>query len=551
MKEKLSVIKRTLRLIEKRISLFMIAVLGYTGLEIMGSVLGSYAMKNIVNGLVALNNKLFWYGFKELILCYIIWWILAPFFQYALEQSAKSTMRDVKTDLCEHILRLPMRYHDNKPVGELIATMTNDISGFNNLLDWELSDSMRKLLGGIAGLIVMIMIDWKFAIIVGICGIVGIRIGTVFSKHMEDISKKQQEKLTENSTDIYEFVKAGKAIRSLSIENHKMNDAKKILSEEENIRLHSGKIKTKMKTLSDMVNKLCYIILLFSGSILVYFKITNWGNVIALIGLKEMTDMLFVEFPQVYACMQNDLVKAIKVFFIFDKSEENDKTKEKIIELNRHYNLLPQDNVLELRNLDFAYEDGNKIFNNFNLLLDKNSFVAVLGQSGCGKSSLFKLLLGFYMPDNGFITFSGTGEMSMGELRKRTAYVPQESMLIAGSIYENIAYGKEGATMDEVRKAAKLAEIDTFIENLEAGYNTIITDGGNSLSGGQKKRVALARALIKEADLLLLDEITSALDEATAIKIFETLQKISKEKAVLFITHSQDIMKYADYVVTI
>lgn len=183
--------------------------------------------------------------------------------------------------------------------------------------------------------------------------------------------------------------------------------------------------------------------------------------------------------------------------------------------------------------------------------MSEKSFTALVGESGGGKSTVLKLMMGLYKPDIGSIVFDGKDTPSLAAIRQKSSYVPQEPMLFNGTIYENIKFGNEDANFDDIVRASRLAGADEFIINLEGRYDYALNDDGNNLSGGQKKRIALARALVKNADILLLDEITSALDYATEEQILQTIKEISKRKTVLFVTHNKNIVKYADKIVNI
>ena len=159
--------------------------------------------------------------------------------------------------------------------------------------------------------------------------------------------------------------------------------------------------------------------------------------------------------------------------------------------------------------------------------------------------------MGLYDPDEGSIVFAGNDTPTLNKIRQKTSYVPQEAMLFYGTIYDNIKFGNENADFDDIIKASKLAGAHEFITKLNNTYNYVLSDDGNNLSGGQKKRIAIARALVKNADILLLDEITSALDYSAEEQILQAIKEISKHKTVLFVTHNKDIVRYADKIVSI
>jgi len=259
---------------------------------------------------------------------------------------------------------------------------------------------------------------------------------------------------------------------------------------------------------------------------------------VALMGLKGTTDMLFVECGQFMAGMQTNVAGIKRLFEITDNYKEDIRKKSLTFQ-----NI---NDVLILQNISFSYDKKSPVLSCFNLKLQKNTLTALVGESGSGKSTVMKLILGLYPPDEGQIILSS---INMQNIREYTAYVPQEPWLFRGTVYENIAFGNQNANKEEIIFAAKMAGADEFIQALEFNYDTVLYDDGKSLSSGQKQRIAIARALIKDAPILLFDEITSALDKETEMNILQTVKNISKTKAVLFITHKTDIQKWAEEVI--
>jgi len=203
---------------------------------------------------------------------------------------------------------------------------------------------------------------------------------------------------------------------------------------------------------------------------------------------------------------------------------------------------------LVFENVSFSYCKSSPVLKNFNMKINPYKLTTLIGESGSGKSTVMKLTLGLYEPDEGCISFNSSESATLNNIRAKTAYVPQDAMLFRGTIFENIACGNFDAAFEEVQKAAKLAGADEFIIKLDSGYYTEILDDGKSLSGGQKQRIAIARALMKKADILLFDEITSALDYKTEESILKTIREISKYKTVLMITHKPDVSEISDVI---
>jgi ATP-binding cassette subfamily B protein len=204
--------------------------------------------------------------------------------------------------------------------------------------------------------------------------------------------------------------------------------------------------------------------------------------------------------------------------------------------------------AIEFRDLTFAYASGEPVLQNINIKIEPGETIAFVGQTGSGKSTLIKLLLRFYVPDTGEILVDGQRieTLSLDSLRRRIGFVSQDVFLFQGTIRENIAYGSEGATFEEIKAAADAAEAAEFIERMPEGFDTIVGERGQKLSGGQRQRLSIARALLKNPPILILDEATSAVDNETEAAIQRSLQRISHSRTTLVIAHRLSTIVHAN-----
>ncbi|QSX04872.1 ABC transporter ATP-binding protein [Sedimentibacter sp. zth1] len=531
----LPILTRSIALMGNRKNIFVAFILGFCAVELCCTVLYTIGIKGVINAITEMNLKAFWVPMSFIIANHLLWWTYAPISSYVTGKISKGTMRNFKSDFCEHIVRLPMRYHDNKPTSELLSVLLNDTACLSKVYDWSLFQVLRSATGGIGGIVLMAAIDWRFAIVVFSLGTISMLISSHFSKKLEAIGKEQQERLAKTSTDAYELIRAAKTIRLFHLEANRQTEFANIDHNEAAIKTKGGKINAKMNSAISLFNTLSYVTVLFIGAIFVHYGLSDWGTVIALLKLKGTSDMLFVECGQFMAGMQTNVAGIKRVFEIADTEEESEI-----------YSKSCDIPILKMSNIDFDYEDGFHVLQKFNLCLERNTFTVLAGESGSGKSTVMKLILGLYAPNSGTI-FTQNAD----NLRSLTAYVPQEPTLFRGTVYDNIAFGNSNASEDEIISVAKMAGADEFIRKLGNGYQTILFDNGANLSGGQKQRIAIARALIKGASILLLDEITSALDKDMEVAVINTIKNISKYKTVLFITHNPEIVKDSAHIVTI
>ncbi len=540
----LKTVKKAIMLMGNMKNTYLFCIVMFCVVELIVTVLNTFGMRGIINSLTDKNIKMFWYSLSLIIFQYILWWCYAPISGYLCSKASIRTICEYKSNLCEHIFKLPMSYHDKKSRGDYITLLTSDMNGLKSIYDGDFFQVIRSFIGGIGGIAVMMILDYKFAIVVLGFGLLSIYVSSIFAARLEKISGDRQKNLECTATDIYELVKASKTIRTLNVQNKRKAHIEKALNTEKNIRQKFGGSVAKMKSYETIISRMTYIVLLIIGAIFVYFDQSDWGTVASLLSLKYITDMIFVECGQFMSEMQKQVVCVERLFDI--QAVEEEKL------YSRAYSFMEQENVLSIKNISFGYEKDFNILNDFTLELPDKSFTALLGESGGGKSTILKLLMGLYELNIGSIVFGGKGDNSaLDTVRRKSSYVPQEPMLFNGTIYDNIKFGNENADFDDIVRASKLAEADEFIINLEGGYNYVLNDDGKNLSGGQKKRIAIARALVKNANILLLDEITSALDCDTEEQILQTIKEISRQKTVLLVTHNKNIVKYTNRIVNI
>ena len=535
-------IKKVIKIMGKRVKTFLIFTFLFCAVELCCTTLYSFGMKEAINGITFGDMNEFYKGIILVMANHVLWWIYAPISSYECAKATKGTMRDFRTDLCEQLLYLPMAYHDNKPRGEIISNLSNDVSALEKIYDRSLFQVLRSISGGLGGVVIMAVIDWRFAMVVFAMGTLCVFVSNRYSKKLGAMGKELEERLSKTTIDIYEFIKAAKTIRLLKIQEKNIGETRKYIEAEADIKMDIGRTFTKMKAMVKAINVLSYIGILFIGALFVYYGLSDWGTVIALMALKNTSDMLFVESGEFIGEMKSNLAMVDKVFNLIEDKRET------ICPKVCFENMTP---AIALRDVCFSYDGETEVIKKFSMKIPKNQITVLIGASGKGKSSIMKLILGLYEPNEGNIFFQGNGEPTLEKVRKKVAYVPQESRLFKGTILENIALGKSGSKRDQIISAAKMAGAHEFICDLPKGYDTMVMDDGKSLSGGQKQRIAIARAMIKDAPILLLDEITASLDKEAEEEIMNTIRKLTIDKTVLMITHKKHIIKSAYQVVNI
>lgn len=523
----------------KRKGFFFLAILGFCILDACAGILSPIGMQKLIQGLQNANQSEIVQGFLWIVAVIVAFWIYMPIGQYLLDQVHNRTMREYKDKFVQHTMRLPMNYYDKTPTGDILSLFSNDMQCLSSIVHWNLEQMLQKISGGIAGLLAMFYLQPAFSLVVLSLGSLSVFTTKYFSSRMWEKGQELQQKRSINTCSIYEHVKSAKNIRLLKLEESKMQQTDKYLEEEEKVNRAVGRLSGKQEALTAGINVFTYLGMIACGSLFVSKGWLDWATVVALIGLKGMTDDLFLEFPQLYTQLKKNLAGAGRIFDVMEKKEWSEERKqyEKIETITQD----TSDASIEMQHVDFAYDNENYVLKDFSMKVKEHSLTLLEGESGSGKSTLIKLLLGFYQITSGRIQINSDN----------IAYVPQNPCLFAGSIYENLTCAKPDASEKEVWQALKLAGAEEFVNELPEGVFSKLLEDGNGLSGGQKQRLALARALLKDAKILLLDEVTSALDSEHARNFLHTLESLKQQKTILFVTHDRSMEELADEVIRI
>ncbi|MBD5495573.1 MAG: ATP-binding cassette domain-containing protein [Lachnospiraceae bacterium] len=276
--------------------------------------------------------------------------------------------------------------------------------------------------------------------------------------------------------------------------------------------------------------------------------LVDFGTVVAILSLQDMVSFFLRNIGSAWGSLIDSFVLADRVFEILDQPVVPERYRKDDIEMN--ISSLKEDYGIVMNNVVFSYNESEKVLNGVNITVDRGKTAALVGESGAGKSTIVKLLLGFYPADGGTISILGKqlSDYTLDELRKNIAYVPQDAYLFTTSIKENIRYGRLDASDDEIIEAAKNAYAHEFIMAFPNGYETMVGERGESLSGGQRQRIAIARAFIRNAPIFLLDEATSALDSESEQLVQKGIETLMGERTTLVVAHRPSTIEKADMI---
>lgn len=504
--------------------------------------------KGIINKITQ-NGSINFYKIKQILILTLILYIFATIFSFSqgwiMSNVSQKMTYNLRKKISKKINTLPMGYFEQKQVGEILSTITNDVDTFGQSLNQSFSQIITSVITIIGIIIIMFSINIPMTLVtLCIIPLSGILLGSL-TKFSQKYFIEQQEFLAQVNADVEESYNNQSVITAFNhidknIENFKIKD--KNLA---NVFWKSQFISGLMFPIVNFINNIVYIGIVFLGSILVANASIQIGDIQAFIQyIRNFTHPLG-QIAQIMATVQNMIASIERIYEFLDTEDE------KIIE--NPIKIKEMKSNVNFENVKFGYTKDKIIINDFNSNIESGKMIAIVGPTGAGKTTIVKLLMRFYELNGGRILIDGNdiSKIDKHDLRKYFTMVLQDTWLFNGTIMENLRYGKLDATDDEVINAAKLAQVHHFIETLPGGYNMILSEDSSNISQGQRQLLTIARALLADKPILILDEATSSVDTRTEIMIQEAMNKLMKGKTTFVIAHRLSTIKNADTILVV
>lgn len=538
---------KTINIMGKRCFLYFLGILfmsiGWSLFAIMTSLL----MKNVVD---AAEN-----GNATKIPLIIIGNIICGFISLVIYRGAailyNVEAKRAYANLCKNVfakeIKLPFSYYEKHHSGEFISKISYDLEKMGSIYSSRLRRAVAPILQVIVYLIPMFILNWQITICficVNVCMLI---INTFLIKPIRDVSKKISNSNRDMTEKMSNLLQGMEQTRMYSAGKETIEE---FIKENENFTRQSRKkflFMALLESSSKGFELVCALAFLIIGIYFTNNEYTTLGSLTAIYSLYGVFSFQFLQLgkylPELIGC----LVNAQNIFdFIGEDIEPNCWYED----IDNYYvkKKIKAEQEIIIDKIDFSYRKELKLLHNFSMNINKGECIAITGKSGCGKSTISKLLLGLYKVENGMIWIDGQPYLKINnmEIRQKIAYVPQEPYLFNDSIKENIRIGKLNATDEEIENAAKIAHAHEFIMKFENGYETMVGERGNKLSGGERQRIAIARAIIKDAPIILLDEATSALDNESEQFVNESLKSLINKKTIIMIAHRPSTIALAD-----
>ncbi|WP_342410502.1 ABC transporter ATP-binding protein [Paenibacillus sp. FSL R10-2778] len=464
--------------------------------------------------------------------------------RYLKNKIAAKIRNELRLDMMRHALALPQSYFDRNHSGDLLSRFTNDNQSVGNATGEVMIDLIRNPLLALAAFGYLLYINWLLALICFSMGPLMFLTGKIFGSAMRENSVKIQTNMSKITSFLHDILGSSMVFKSFSIERRLMKQyqehSENITSEE----LKRGRIEGATGSFSSFLGNFTFLLALVVAGYFVAKGSLEVGAMIAFIQLMNYLVMPFSSLPGLINSMQQSLGAAGRIFEVLDSPVEVETLPE--VETKQ-----PEFESMVMSSISFSYPGAERqSINKISLELQKGTQMAVVGPSGGGKSTLFKLLLGLYEPDEGEVIINGQriNEMSLAKLRSYFSYVPQEAGLYTGSIRDNIRNGNPEADEQEILEALRKANAYDFVMELPEGLDTDIGEEGSRLSGGQRQRLSIARAILRNAPILLLDEATAALDNESEKLVQQAIRKLMGDKTTLVIAHRLSTIQNADII---
>ncbi len=454
-------------------------------------------------------------------------------------------VRDIRSEAVRKIEVLPLKYIDGHSYGDVVSRVIADVDQFSDGLLMGFTQLFTGVLTIVGTLLFMLSINWKIALVVVCITPVSLFVASFIAKKTYAMFRLQSETRGEQTALIDEMIGNQKVVQAFCHEEESMERFDEINERLKKCSLRAIFFSSITNPSTRFVNSLVYTAVGLTGALAVVknpFGFTV-GNLSSFLSYANQYTKPFNEISGVITELQNAIACAGRIFELIDEEPQIPEPEAAIV-------LKEPDGTVALEHVSFSYVPQKKLIDDFNLSVKKGQRVAIVGPTGCGKTTIINLLMRFYDVDGGKILVSGTDirDITRGSLRTSYGMVLQETWLKTGTIRENIAMGKPDATMEEIIEAAKLSHAHGFIKRLPKGYDTVITEDGGSLSQGQKQLLCIARVMLCLPPMLILDEATSSIDTRTEIKIQNAFATMMKGRTSFIVAHRLSTIREADVI---
>lgn len=461
---------------------------------------------------------------------------------YTMVGITQNVVRDMREKINQKISNLPLKYFDSNTKGEILSRITNDIDNISNTLQNNFTQIVTSSVTLIGVLAMMIYVSWEMTLItlsvIPACLIVALFI----AKRSRKYFRAQWDRTGELNGHIEEMYNGHNIVKVFGHEKEAIEEFNEINEELYTSSRKAQFISGTIMPLLNFINNIGYVMICVAGGVYVFNRIITLGDVTSFITYSKMFTQPISDLGNIANNIQSSLASAERVFLLLDQEDEPKETAE--------YDLPSPKGEISFENVEFSYSPDKPLIRNFNLHVKPGQLIAIVGPTGAGKTTIVNLLMRFYDVNSGSIKIDGIDirKLSRSQLRKAFGMVLQDTWLFKGTVHDNIAYSKENASDDDIRAAAVSAKANSFISTYADGYSMMLDEDGSNISQGQRQLLTIARAVLANPAVLILDEATSSVDTRTEILIQDAMEELMKDKTSFVIAHRLSTIRKADMI---
>ena len=528
--------------------LVLAVLLAITGnlLALVGPMLSGKAVDAIEpgQGNVDFDTVFFYAG------CMIVFYLLSSLFSYLLAITmlgiSQRLAKRMRKDVFDKLMKLPVGYFDQHLAGDIISRISYDIDVIHTSLSHDVVQIVASVITVVGSFIMMIVISPSLVVVM----LIMIPMSILYTKHRAKITRplfrKRSAKLGELNGFVEEMISGQKTIQAYAREKVMLQRFDNINDEAVDAYYNADYYGSVVGPTVNFINNISLTLVTVYGAILYLLSRLTLGDISSFVLYSRKFSGPINEMANIISELQSALAASERVFRVLAEPEET-------LDVYQAETLEDVDGEVSMENVQFGYTKDKPIIKDWTMTAEAGKLIAIVGPTGAGKTTIINLLMRFYDPDSGTILIDGkeNTELTRKSLRAAYAMVLQDTWVFQGTVFENIAYGKENATREEVEAVARATGLHSFIKRLPQGYDTVITEDGIHMSKGQKQLLTIARAMLLDAKMLILDEATSNVDTRTEMRIQEAMRKLMIGKTCFVIAHRLSTIQNADEILVI
>ena len=492
------------------------------------------------------NTEMLNYIVLSIIVVFIIRGIAFYGQSYLMNYVGQRVIIDIRKAVFEKLQRLSLDFYDKNKTGTIMSYVTNDVNALQSAMVENVVEMVTESVILIASIVMMIYLDWRLFLVTFSTFPVVLLFIDQFGKRIRKSGSRIQEATADITSVLQETVSSARVIKSFVREEYEINRFDKENMNNFRANMKYAQLSATLTPTIEFVAAVGVTIILWYGGNSVIDGTITAGSLVAFLTYAVNISNPIKRLSRVIGNIQRAMAAAQRVFDVLDLPESIKNLPEAKV-------LPTVKGQVSFNNVSFSYNPGEQVLNNVSFSVKPGEMIAFVGPSGAGKSTVASLLPRFYDVTDGSITIDGHDirHVTLDSLREQVGIVPQETVLFNGSVYDNILYGRLDATQEEVEAAAKAANAHNFIMDLPKGYQTMLGDRGVNISGGQRQRISIARAILKNPQILILDEATSALDTESERVVQEALDRLMIGRTSFVIAHRLSTIKNADKIMVL